>query len=146
MKKHYILVALLLIGFGVVYTQAFQLSSIDAPAPDAYTVTTTSTSATVDAIRIRPSKGGDRMVIKLTVSGTATEVYAIGVELETSTGFYDLSSATISKTPNSNADLANGYLEFDHTSSGASELLTITIDNTSIWQDVDGIMVTLADV
>ncbi len=145
MKKQYILAALLLIGFGVVYTQAFQLSSLDAEAPDAYTVTATSTDATVDAVKIRPSKSGDRMLVKLTISGIDGNDYVIGIELEDGTGYYVATGATIDPSTNSNSDLANGYLEFDHELSGATEQITITIDKTNIWQDVDGLMITLAD-
>ena len=145
MKKQYILAALLLIGFGVVYTQAFQLSNLDAAAPDAYTVTATSTSATVDAVKIRPSKGGDRMVVKLTVSGIDQDPYVIGIELEDGTGFYNASSSTIDPSENSNSDLDNGYIEIDHTLSGATETITVTIDKANIWVDVEGIMITLAD-
>jgi len=154
MKKQYILAALLLIGFGVVYTQAFQLYSIDAAAPDAYAVNTDGTKASVSSVKMRPSKSGDRMIITIRLTDlSAPGSYLIGVELTDTTGtdgYYDLSHPDgVSPSPNGNEMYLIGYYEttYNHpmTSPSNSAVIDIYLDKSHIWLDVDGIMVTLAD-
>jgi len=143
------LVALLILAFGVVTTMAFQLSTPTSNIPDAYAIDASQTSATVSSVKIRPSRSGDRMIIKLTLSSLNDgEDYAIGVELMDTTGtdgYYDLSGARVSPDANGNEDYSNGYYETTYTASGTSGTVTIKLDKPSIWADVDDIMITIAD-
>jgi len=151
-NKKYVLVALLILAFGVVSTMAFQLSSTTSEIPNAYAVDASSTNAQVDSVKIRPSKSGDRMIIKITLSSlTENHKYNIGVELLDTTGtdgYYDLSGSGVTITPeaNGNSTLASGYYETTYTAnSDATQTVTIKMDNSDIWQDVDDIMITIAD-
>jgi hypothetical protein len=142
--------ALLLIGFSVVYTMAFELNSPTVEAPEAYAVSDSGTAATVDSVKIRPSKGGDRMIITLGLSNmTAASDYAIGIELTDDAGtdgYYDLSSPTaVSPAANGNEDYAAGYYETTYSATGATGTLIIKLDKASIWVDVDGIMILVSD-
>jgi len=151
MKKQYVMAMLLLIGFGIVSTMAFELNATEAEVPEAYTVTTDGTNAELESLQIRPSKGGDRMIIKLQLSGPhgPHSDYFIGVELEDeeeTNGLYDASGADVDPSENSNTVLADGYIEFDyHKTHHCIDTLIIKIDKDDIWSDVDGIMITIAD-
>lgn len=150
MKKQYALVLLLVLGFGIVTTMAFELNTPDAAIPDAYAVSADETEASVSSVKIRPSKGGDRMIITLGLADmTASSSYAIGVELSDTAGtdgYYDLSSPT-SVSPSANGDevYAEGYYETTYTATGTTGTLQIKLDKASIWVEVDGIMITIAD-
>jgi len=150
MKKQYILAALLLIGFGVVYTMAFELNDLDVETPEAYSVSDSGTAATVSSVKIRPSKGGDRMIITLGLTNmTASDNYAIGIELTDTAGtdgYYDLSSPdAVNPAANGNEDYSAGYYETTYSASGATGTLVIKLDKSSIWVDVDGIMILVSD-
>jgi len=146
-NKKYVLVALLILAFGVVSTMAFTLNPTTSKIPDAYAVSTSDTSAQVDSVKIRPSKSGDMMIIKITLSSlTDSQDYDIGVELlDSSDNYYDLSTASVDPTENSNSDLANGYYETTYSATGDTGTVTIKLTKNSIWQDVDDIMITIAD-
>jgi len=150
MKKQYALVLLLVLGFGIVTTMAFELNSPETSIPDAYAVSADETSATVSSVRIRPSKGGDRMVIRFSLGSlTNGEDYNIGVELtdnEGTDGYYDLSSPdSVSPAVNGNEVYTEGYYETTYTASGTTGSITIRLDKDGIWNAVDGIMITIAD-
>ena len=55
MKKQYAIVLLLVLGFGIVTTMAFELNTPDAAIPDAYAVNADETAASVSSVKIRPS-------------------------------------------------------------------------------------------
>lgn len=150
MKKQYALVLLLVLGFGIVTTMAFELNTPDATIPDAYAVSADETDASVSSVKIRPSKGGDRMIITLGLADmTASSSYAIGVELSDTAGtdgYYDLSSPTgVYPSANGNQNYTMGYYETTYTASGTTATLQIKLDKASIWVEVDGIMITIAD-
>jgi len=150
MKKQYALVLLLVLGFGIVTTMAFELNTPDAAIPDAYAVNADETAASVSSVKIRPSKGGDRMIITLGLADmTASSNYVIGVELSDTAGtdgYYDLSSpAGVYPSANGNQNYTMGYYETTYTASMATGNLQIKLDKASIWVEVDGIMITIAD-
>lgn len=152
MKRKYILAALLLAGLGIVSTVAFQLTASSAEAPEAYTVSTTGTDATITDIKIRPSKGGDRLILKFTLSGTDTNSYDIGLEFEDSDdddgdsdGLKDLSLATIDPAPDDATEASSGYIEYTEVLSGSSVNYNIKMDLTDIYSDVDGLMILVSD-
>ena len=90
------------------------------------------------------------MIITLGLADmTASSSYAIGVELSDTAGtdgYYDLSSPTsVSPSANGNEVYAEGYYETTYTASGTTGTLQIKLDKQSIWVEVDGIMITIAD-
>lgn len=146
MKKQYVLALLLVLAFGVVTTMAFELTTPETSIPDAYLVDASTTTASITSVKIRPSKGGDRMIITLGLGDmTDTESYIIGVELMDGTSYYDLSGATVDPDANGNEDYTNGYYETTYTASGTTGNLNIKLDKDNIWINVDGVMITLAD-
>ncbi len=146
MKKQYVLVLLLVLAFGVVTTMAFELTTPDTSIPDAYLVDASTTAASITSVMIRPSKGGDRMMITLGLGDmTNGDDYRIGVELMNEPSYYDLSGATVDPGVNGNEDYTNGYYETTYTASGTTGNLKIKLDKTGIWLGVDGVMITLAD-
>ena len=147
MKRKYVLAALLLAGLGIVSTVAFQLTASSAEAPEAYTISTTGTDATITAIKIRPSKGGDRLILKFTLGGTDSNSYDIGIEFEDAEGtdgLMDLTGATINPAPTVRED-SSGYIEYTHELSGSSVDYNIKIDLTDVYSDVDGLMILVSD-
>ncbi|MBD3172676.1 hypothetical protein GF326_09405 [Candidatus Bathyarchaeota archaeon] len=125
---------------------AFELTTPETNIPDAYLVDASTTTASITSVRIRPSKGGDRMRIRLSLGEmTDGESYIIGVELMDGTSYYDLSGATVDPDANDNEDYTNGYYETTYAASGTTGNLNINLDKTSIWLGVDGVMITLAD-
>ncbi len=147
MKNRYVFILVTLILFGVVNTYAFNLNTIDTSAPDAYTVQTFDTDATISQVQIKPSQSGNVLIIKFQLTGTDTETYTIGIELEDNEGtdgFYDASGSTITPTINSNSELTQGYFEFQHVLSGASDQITIRVEKTGIYADVDGLLIMIS--
>jgi predicted outer membrane lipoprotein len=147
MKKQYALALLLILAFGVVTTMAFELTTPETSIPDAYMVDSSTTGAKIDSVMVRPSKGGDRMMVTLGLNNmTSGNSYRIGVELMDGTSYYDLSDATVDpEANNSTSDYENGYYETSYTASGTTENLRINLDKDNIWLNVDGVMITLAD-
>jgi len=150
MKKQYVMVLLLVIAFGVVTTMAFELNSPASQIPDAYAVTADETDATVTSVKIRPSKGGNRVIITLGL-GTMTSGldYAIGVELLDTAGtdgYYDLSTPTaVYPVANGGEQYELGYYETTYSATGTTGTIQIMLDKTSIWVEIDGVMITIAD-
>ena len=150
MKKQYTFALLLVLGFGIVTTMAFELNTPDTSIPDAYAVNADGTDAEISSIKIRPSKGGDRLMIKFQLGSLTDENdYNIGVELsdnEGTDGYYDFSSPdSVSPSANTNIDYANGYYETTHTATGASDSITIKLEKDGIWGAIDGVMITISD-
>mgnify|MGYP006293344079 CR=1 FL=1 len=146
MKKQYALALLLILAFGVVTTMAFELTTPETSIPDAYMVDSSTTSAKIDSVMVRPSKGGDRIMITLGLDNmTDTESYRIGVELMDGDNYYDLSGVTVDPAANGNEDYTNGYYETTYTATGTTGNLNIKLDKANIWLNVDGVMITLAD-
>lgn len=150
MKKQYIMVMLLLIGFGIVSTLAFELYSTSAEIPEAYIVSTDGTEAAVESIKIRPSKEGDRMIITLSLSGMKKhDSYNVGVELtdtDGADGYYDLTNPiAVSPAANGGEEYSAGYYETTYKADDDTAVIIIKLDKSSIWCDVDGMMITLAD-
>jgi len=150
MKKQYIMTVLLLIGFGIVTTMAFELNTPAVEAPEAYSIVDSGTAAIVSSVRIRPSKGGDRIVITLGLTNmTATNNYAVAVELNDEAGtdgYYDLSSPdAVSPAANGFEEYTNGYYETTYTAVAGTGTLVIKLDKTNIWIDVDGLMIMVSD-
>ena len=150
MKSQYILAVFLLIGFGVVTSMAFELNTPAVEIPEAYALDTSSTDATLSNVKIRPSKQGNAIIVKVDLAGIDGNNYVIGIEFESEAGgFYDLSGVTII-TPTGvyetgNSILFGGYLEGRYMLSGSSETLTLRVEKSEIWAEVDSIMITLAD-
>jgi len=151
MKRKYVLAALLLAGLGIVSTVAFQLTASSAEAPEAYTISTTGTDATITAIKIRPSKGGDRLILKFTLDGPDGS-YDIGIEFEDSDDddedgddLKDLSGATINLTPDDATEASSGYIEYTKVLSGSSVNYNIKIDLADVYSEVDGLMILVSD-
>ena len=150
MKKQYVMIVLLLMGFGIVSTMAFQLNTPAVEAPEAYSIVDSGTAATVSSVKIRPSKGGDRMIITLGLSNmTISNDYAVAVELlddAGTDGYYDLTSPdAVSPAANGYEEYENGYYETTYTAVAGTGTLVIKLDKTNIWIDVDGIMIMVSD-
>ncbi|MBN2334075.1 hypothetical protein JXL21_00850 [Candidatus Bathyarchaeota archaeon] len=152
MKSKYILAVLVMLGLGIMTTMAFQLNETTAEAPEAYTISTEGTDATITNVKIRPSKGGDRLILKYTLSGTSGNSYDIGLEFEDSDnddgdgdGLKDLSGASIDPTPDDATQASSGYIEYSETLSGASASFTVTIDLVDVYSEVDGLMILVSD-
>lgn len=147
MKKQYTFALLLVLGFGIVTTMAFELNTPDTSIPDAYAVNADGTDAEISSIKIRPSKGGDRLMIKFQLGSLTDENdYNIGVELTDGSDYYDLSSPdSVSPSANTNIDYANGYYETTYTASDTSDSITIKLEKDGIWGAIDGVMITIAD-
>ena len=147
MKNKYIFVLVTLIIFGISTTYAFNLNTIDTSAPDAYTIQTFDTDATISQVQIKPSHSGNVLIIKFILSGTDAETYTIGIELEDNEGtdgLYDASGATITPTINSNSELTQGYFEFEHTLDGTSDQITIRVEKNNVYADVDGFLLMIS--
>ena len=150
MRKQYIMVLLLVMAFGVVTTMAFQLTTPTSYIPDAYSVISDETDATVTSVKIRPSSGGDRVLITLGLGGMVSgQNYAIGVELSDAAGtngYYDLTSPTlVNPAANGNEVYIQGYYETTYTASGDTANLQIMLEKASIWVEIDGVLITIAD-
>lgn len=147
MKKQYAFALLLVLGFGIVTTMAFELYTPDTSIPDAYAVNADGTDAEISSIRIRPSKGGDRLMIKFQLGNLNNgNDYNIGVELTDGSDYYDFSSPdSVSPSENTNIDYANGYYETTYTATGASDSITIKLEKDGIWGAIDGVMITISD-
>ena len=150
MRKQYAMVFLLILAFGVVSTMAFQLTTTDDQIPEAYAISDDGTEASVSSIKVRPSMGGDRMIIKLGLADmTSGNSYAIGIELTDTAGDYGYYNATGMLTapyPNGYKEYLVGYYETTYTATAANESITIYFQKTNIWIDINGMMVQLSDI
>ena len=150
MRKQYAMAVLLILAFGVVSTMAFQLTNTTDQIPEAYSISDDGTDASISSIKVRPSKGGDRVIITLGLANmTASNSYAIGVELLDTAGpdgYYNATGMTSNLSLNGNEDYDVGYYETTYAASAATATVIIYLDNTNIWIDIDGMMVTISDV
>ena len=91
---------------------------------------------------------GDRLILKFTLGGTATNSYDIGIEFEDAEGtdgLMDLSGATINPTPDDATEASSGYIEYTEVLSGSSVTYNIKIDLADVYSNVDGLMILVSD-
>jgi len=74
MRKQYVYIAFLFIILGVANTLAFELNTTDSNIPDGHSLQTMETDATINSIKIRPSKNGDKAIIRFQLTGTNEKV------------------------------------------------------------------------
>lgn len=107
--------------------------------PEAYALDASETDATLSQIKLRPSKQGNKIIIKFKLTDRDNKNYLIGVELEDdedTDGLYNAAGATILPSINTNY-LDIGYFGIIHTLDGASEIITLIAQKTDSWSDVD---------
>ena len=150
MRKQYAMAILLILAFGVVSTMAFQLTITDDQIPEAYAISDEGTDASVSSIKVRPSMGGDRVIIKLGLADmTNGNSYAMGIELTDAAGGYGYYNATgmlTAPAPNGFEEYLVGYYETTYTATAATGSITIYFAKPNIWIDIDGMMVQLSDI
>ena len=147
MKKQYILIALALIGVGIVTTMAFEFTDGVNVQSEVYSITDTASSGAISKVRATPYGGIDIVRIKITMTASAN------VDFSFDTGV-DLTGCTIDTTVGSvNVDdIDIGHFEVTGVTSGTTSLV-ITIDGTSasalvedtLWEELSDLIIGIAD-
>ena len=152
MNRKFITAGIVVILALVVNTLAFELNTLETAAPDAYTLSVEQVDVDVDSVKIRPSNGGDTMIVKISMSQLvdATD-YSVALELtDASDEFIDLISSTTGITSTGtgtqagNDNLAEGYIEGLFTSQGISDTITFRINQAEIYTETEGILIMIS--
>ena len=149
MKKQYILVALVLIGLGVISTMAFTLTDGPDITTAVYDITDAGASGDIDKIKVKPQ--GSLNKVKIDISLTDQDV-AFDLDLNLLGTELDLTGATITGPNVGVYTLGSGTNILSFTGVTAASSCTITIDDSSdyggtstVWEDITSLLVTLAD-
>jgi len=155
MKKQYILVALALIGLGVISTMAFTLNAGPNVQTEVYDISDEGATGSISKIKAKPQGSLNKTKIVITISGQTVnfdlDINLLGSNL-------DLTDATItgsSGIPGTHV-LSSGtnILYFEDITGHPTEDITwtVTIDDSSdyggsntVWEDITSLLVTLAD-
>ena len=154
MKKQYILVALVLIGLGVISTMAFTLTAGPNVQTEVFDISDEGANGTITKIKVKPKGSLNKVDIDLQL--TDQEV-AFDLDINLLGSALDLSGATISGSSGIAGihDVQSGtnIIYFTVLSGGSGTTTwTLTIDATSgysgtstVWEDITSLLVTLAD-
>jgi len=151
MKKQYILVALALIGLGVISTMAFTLNAGPNVQTEVYSISDEGANGTITKIKAKPKGSLDKVQIDLTLSN---QEVAFDLDINLLGSGLNLTGASISDFTGSAGTHVLGpgenILYFTAIPSGNS--WSVTIDATSeyggsstVWEDITSLLITLAD-
>ncbi len=151
MKKQYIIIALALIGLGVISTMAFTLNAGPNVQSEVYQISDSGATGSITKIKAKPQGSLDKVKLDITLSGQSV-AYDLDIDLIGSV--LDLTGATITGS----SGTAGTHIQSDGTNilyftaipSGASWSVTIDASGTyagdnTVWVDITSLLVTLAD-
>jgi len=149
MKKQYILVALVLIGLGVISTMAFSIDSDVDIQTTVYDISDDGAKGSITKIKIKPQ--GSLNKVKIDISLTDQDV-DFDLDLNLLGSNLDLDGATITGPNVGVYTLGSGTNILSFTDVTAASSCTITIDDSTayggsntVWEDITSVLVTLAD-
>ena len=154
MKKQYILVALVLIGLGVISTMAFTLNAGPNVQTEVYNILDEGANGTITKIKAKPKGSLDKVDIDIQL--TDQEV-AFDLDINLLGSSLNLTGATISASSGAAGlhDVGPGENIIYYTNipgGSGTTTWTLTIDATSgyvgantVWEDITSLLVTLAD-
>ncbi len=152
MNKKYIIAGIIVILGLVVNTFAFELNSLDTSAPDAYTLDIEQVDVEVDSVKIRPSNGGDTLIVKISMSQLVDDTdYSVALELSDASedllnliGATTVVTSTGAGTQEGTHSLSEGYIEGLFTSQGTSDIITFRVNLEDIYTDTEGILIIIS--
>ena len=152
MKKQYILVALALIGLGVISTMAFTITDGPDITTAVYDITDGGATGSITKIKAKPQGSLDKVKLDISLSDQ-TAAYDLDINLLGSV--LDLTGATITGSSGTAGThtLSDGTNILYFTAIPAGTSWSVTIDASGItyagdytvWEDINSLLITLAD-